>query len=313
MNARQMVQIVIDERHLLCHKSSLAMQRKSFLKLTAALPLAFAAMKLKDFGQLANTLEPSDTMPLLFIGHGNPMNAITDNEWRRSWVELGQKLSPPKAILVISAHWLTRGTHVTMNERPETIHDFGGFPQELFQQEYPAPGAVDYAKMVIEGVESVPVHESYEWGLDHGTWSVLKPMFPEAKIPVFQLSIDYYKPIQYHYDLARELAFLRSKGVLIIGSGNVVHNLRAIAPNHPTLDWAAEFDAFVKEKIENKDHQALVDYQQAGKLAQLAHPTNDHYLPLLYVLGLRNEKDNLEFFNETFDMGSISMRSMIFN
>lgn len=287
------------------------MNRKSFLKLTAALPLAFAAMKLKDFGQLANTLEPGDRMPVLFIGHGNPMNAITDNQWHKSWVELGQKLPPPKAILSVSAHWLTRGTHVSMNEHPETIHDFGGFPDELFQQQYPAPGAVDYAKMVVEGVTSTPVHESYDWGLDHGTWSVLKPMFPEAQIPVFQMSIDYYKPPQYHYDLARELSFLRSKGVLIIGSGNVVHNLRAIAPNGASPDWALEFDAFVKEKIENQDHQSLVNYQHAGQLARMAHPTNDHYLPLMYVLGLQDKTDNLQFFNETFDLGSISMRSVI--
>lgn len=289
------------------------MNRKSFLKLTAALPIAFAAMKLKDFGQLTDTLESSDPMPVLFIGHGNPMNAITDNPWRKSWVELGQKLAPPKAILAISAHWLTRGTHVSMNEYPKTIHDFGGFPDELFQQQYPAPGAVDYAKMVVEGVKSTPVHESYEWGLDHGTWSVLKSMFPEAKIPVFQMSIDYYKSIQYHYDLAKELSFLRSKGVLIIGSGNVVHNLRAIAQNGASPNWAVEFDSFVKEKIENQDHQSLVNYQQSGRLAQMAHPTNDHYLPLLYVLGLRNKTDNLQFFNETFDMGSISMRSVILN
>lgn len=290
------------------------MNRKDFLKLVATVPIALSGMKLKAFENLAGNFSESDKMPLLFIGHGNPMNAIEDNQYRQSWQALGKKLAPPKAILCISAHWLSRGTYVTMSEHPKTIHDFGGFPEELFKQQYPVPGAVDYAKMTIEQVKSTTVHEDFEWGLDHGTWSVVMPMFPEARIPVFQLSIDYTQPPQYHYNLARELSFLRSKGVLIIGSGNIVHNLGMVKWNGgEAFDWAVAFDTFVKENIEKGDAQALIDYQKFGKAAQLAVPTNEHYLPLIYALGLRDKTDGLQFFNDTLDMGSISMRSVVFS
>jgi 4,5-DOPA dioxygenase extradiol len=289
------------------------MKRKSFVKWLAAMPLTYSAMNLNAFDRLTDSLESTDKMPVLFIGHGSPMNAITDNPFRKEWAELGKKLPTPKAILCISAHWLTRGTYVTMSEKPKTIHDFGGFPEELFQQQYPAPGAVDFAKSTIGAVKGVTVHEDYEWGLDHGTWCVLKPMFPDAKIPVFQMSLDYTKPPQYHYDLAKELAFLRQKGVLIIGSGNVVHNFVGFKTGGGYYDWAHEFDNFIKNNIEKHDDQPMIDYEKLGKLAYLAHPSNDHYMPLMYSLGLRDKTDKHTFFNETIDYGTMSMRSVIFN
>ncbi|HNP73732.1 MAG TPA: 4,5-DOPA dioxygenase extradiol [Kouleothrix sp.] len=270
-----------------------------------------AGMRLHEFGNLTDTFAATEKMPLLFVGHGNPMLAITDNVFKHGWQELGRRLPHPKAILCISAHWLTRGTFVTMADPPRTIHDFGGFPQALYDEQYPAPGAVDYARMTIENVKRVAVHEDYDWGLDHGAWCVLKPMFPEGDIPIFQLSIDATQPPQYHYELARELAFLRGKGVLIVSSGNVVHNLRMMRMHGSTYDWAVEFDAIVKDKLEAHDDQPLIEYQRFGRVAQLAVPTNDHYLPLMYTLGLRDASDELSFFNDEFDLGSLSMRSVI--
>ncbi|MEI7645446.1 MAG: 4,5-DOPA dioxygenase extradiol [Chloroflexales bacterium] len=270
------------------------------------------SLGLNAVGQIADGYEHTERMPLLFVGHGNPMLAITANIFRQAWEDLGRHLPHPKAILCISAHWLTRGTFVTMADPPRTIHDFGGFPQELYDQQYPAPGAVDYARMTIAEVKGVPVHEDYKWGIDHGAWCVLKPMFPEARIPIFQLSLDDHQPAAYHYDLSRQLAFLRRRGVLIVCSGNVVHNLRMLQMNGGVYDWAIEFDTIVKERLEAHDDQALIDYQQFGQAARLAVPTNDHYLPLIYTLGLRDPQDTLTFFNDQFDLGSLSMRSVIF-
>ncbi|MEI7770464.1 MAG: 4,5-DOPA dioxygenase extradiol [Chloroflexales bacterium] len=269
------------------------------------------SLGLNTLGQIADRYERTERMPLLFVGHGNPMLAITDNIFKRAWEDLGRHLPHPKAILCISAHWLTRGTFVTLADPPRTIHDFGGFPQELYDQQYPAPGAVDYARMTIAEVKSVSVHEDYEWGLDHGAWCVLKPMFPEATIPIFQLSLDHRQPAAHHYDLARQLAFLRSRGVLIVCSGNIVHNLRMIQMDGGVYDWAVEFDTIVKQRLEAHDDQALIDYEQFGQAARMAVPTNDHYLPLLYTLGLRDPQDTLAFFNDQFDLGSLSMRSVI--
>lgn len=289
------------------------MDRKHFLKTLALLPLAGISMKLNELNKITSGFTGTEKMPVLFVGHGNPMNAITDNVYSKSWRAMGEKLTNPKAILCISAHWLTDGTAVTMVEHPKTIHDFGGFPQELFQVQYPAPGAVDYAKMAIASVTSTIVHEDFEWGLDHGAWSVLKNMYPKADIPVFQMSIDYAKPPQYHFNLAKELYALRKKGVLIVASGNVVHNLGVISWDGKikAYDWALEFDTLVKKSIENNNPAALIDYQKLGKLATMAHPTNDHYLPLMYTLGLRDNTDQVQFFNESMDMGSISMRSVM--
>lgn len=289
------------------------MDRKHFLKTLGLLPLAGISMKLNELNNITSGFTGTEKMPVLFIGHGNPMNAITDNVYSKTWKALGEKLTTPKAILCVSAHWLTNGTAVTMVDHPKTIHDFGGFPQELFKVQYPAPGAADYAKMAIESVTSTVVHEDFEWGLDHGAWSVLKNMYPKADIPVFQMSIDYAKAPQYHFNLAKELYALRKKGVLIISSGNVVHNLGVISWDGKikAYDWALEFDGLVKASIESNNPAALIDYQKLGKLASMAHPTNDHYLPLMYTLGLRDKADQVQFFNESMDMGSISMRSVM--
>lgn len=289
------------------------MDRKHFLKTLSLLPLAGMSMKLDELNKLIGPFGQTEKMPVLFIGHGNPMNAIADNIYSKTWKTIGEKLITPKAILCVSAHWLTSGTSVTMVDHPKTIHDFGGFPEELFQVQYPAPGAVDYAKMAIECVSSTVLHEDFEWGLDHGAWSVLKNMYPKANIPVFQMSIDYAKPPQYHFNLAKELYGLRSKGVLIVASGNVVHNLGVISWDGKVkaYDWALEFDFMVKKSIEDNNPTPLLEYQKLGKLAMMAHPTNDHYLPLMYTLGLRDKTDQLQFFNETLDMGSISMRSVM--
>lgn len=257
----------------------------------------------------------SERMPALFIGHGNPMNALLDNAFTRSLRTLGEKIERPQAVLVVSAHWLTQGgSYVSTNPDPETIHDFGGFPDELFQVQYRAPGAPGKAKEVVANVTSVKVHEDHEMGLDHGTWTILKHIFPKADIPVFQLSIDWGKSTAYHYALAQELRALRDKGVMIIGSGNIVHNLGRVKWNESDpapYDWNIEFDRFVKENVASGDHQALVDYEKLGAVARMAHPTNDHYLPLLYTVGVRDKSDQLSEIYAGLEMGSISMRSFL--
>ena len=253
-------------------------------------------------------------MPVLFVGHGNPMNAITDNEYTEGWKKMAEKITQPKAILCISAHWLTQGTAVSMAEHPTTIHDFSGFPTELSPVQYPALGAPEYAKMTIAAVKSIHIQEDFNWGLDHGVWSILTKMYPQANVPVFQLSIDADKPPLHHFNLAKELRELRNKGVLILASGNIVHNLGILSWDGKikSYDWALEFDSFVKKNILDDNPQALIDYQSLGKLAAIAHPTNEHYLPLLYALGAKEKTDTVQFFNESFDLGSISMRCVMF-
>lgn len=288
------------------------MNRSTFIKISSSFLLAPMSMKLNELKNWADKQDATDKMPVLFVGHGNPMNAILDNQFSRKWQELGKELPRPKAILSVSAHWLTRGTHVTAMKMPKTIHDFGGFPKALFDQQYPAPGSPEMAKEVQRLVTATEVHEDFEWGLDHGTWSVLKPMFPEADIPVFQLSIDYYKSPQWHYDLARQLGELRRKGVLILGSGNIVHNLRMVDfQNRTNYDWAAGFDAKIKSFLDSGNHQAIINYDQLGTEAKLAVPTNDHYLPMLYSIALQDKKEEISYFNEEMDAGSISMRSFL--
>ena len=256
-------------------------------------------------------------MPVLFIGHGSPMNIIQDNSYTRSLHALGRSLPKPKAILVISAHWLTKGTSVTCMEHPKTIYDFYGFPDELYALRYPSPGSPETAHRVIESVKKVAVSCGNEWGLDHASWAVLKHMYPEADIPVVEMSLPYSfndwhpKPLQYHYDLAAELSDLRKSGVLIIGSGNIVHNLGLIDfqnVNAPTFDWAGEFDARVKASLLARDHRALIRYQDWGEAALLAVPTLDHYLPMIYALALQEKNEALTFTHEGFQHGSISMR-----
>ena len=253
--------------------------------------------------------------PVLFIGHGSPMNGIEDNEFSQTWAKMGETIQKPKAVLVISAHWLTKGTHITAMDNPKTIHDFGGFPQELFNVEYPAKGSPELASATAKLIHSTDVGLDHDWGLDHGTWTVVRHMYPNADIPVLQLSIDYSKPPQYHYDLAKQLASLRKKGVLIIGSGNMVHNLRMVAwnkinePNYG-FDWAIEMDKIFKDKISDKDHKALINYETLNKASKLAIPTPDHYYPLLYTLALQDEKEETSFFNDKMVGGSLNMTSV---
>jgi len=230
---------------------------------------------------------------------------------------LATEIPQPKAVLCVSAHWLTKGTKVTAMSHPKTIHDFGGFPQELFNVQYPAPGSELIAKETAKIITKTPVVLDHDWGLDHGTWSVVKNMYPKANIPVLQLSIDYTKPAQYHYDLAKELYALRSKGVLIIGSGNMVHNLGMVAwekLNEPEYgyDWAIEINHVFKKHISEGNHKALIEYEKLGRAAQLAIPSNDHYLPLIYTLALKNSKDKITYFNDKVVGGSLTMTSVKF-
>jgi 4,5-DOPA dioxygenase extradiol len=260
---------------------------------------------------LAETKSSEAKMPVLFVGHGNPMNAIEPNEFHKAWQRIGQQLPKPKAILCVSAHWLTKGTKVTAMDRPKTIHDFGGFPDELFAAQYKVSGSPSFAEETKKLVTKIKVDSDFEWGLDHGTWSVLMPMYPQAEIPVFQLSIDYTQPPQYHYDLAKQLSALRTKGVLIVGSGNIVHNLGKISWNGKPYDWAIEFDNAIKQFIDNRNHQGVIDYEKLGNIAKLSVPSNDHYLPLLYSLALQEKSDGIKYFNEKIDLGSASMRSLV--
>lgn len=270
------------------------------------------------------TLKKSDRMPVMFVGHGSPMNAIGDNEYRRSWqalgAQFGAKYPPPQLILCISAHWLTEGWWLTAMDQPKTIHDFGGFPQELFDQQYPAPGDALAARAISQQVRqrgSAPLGlDETEWGLDHGSWSVLKPMFPDAAIPVMQLSMDYSRAPEEHYALARQLKALRERGVLIVGSGNVVHNLRQAqrgAAGNQAYDWALEFDQTTGGQIQQGNLDALQNFLKLGQLAKMAHPTHEHYLPLLYAAGAVEAGEQPQFFNTSFQLGSISMRSMLWN
>jgi 4,5-DOPA dioxygenase extradiol len=270
------------------------------------------------------SLRKSPRLPVLFVGHGSPMNAIEDNRYRRSWqalgAEFGARYPRPQLILCISAHWLTRsGWWLTAMDRPRTIHDFGGFPQALFDQQYPVPGAPavagDLAQMLRQPVSAAALGlDAQEWGLDHGTWSVLKPMFPQADIPVIQLSMDYSRPPGEHYQLGQQLKALRERGVLIVGSGNIVHNLRAVqrdAAPHQTYDWGLEFDRRATGLLEKGDLAALSDFQHWGPIAKLAHPSHEHYLPLLYAAGAVDAKEVPRFFNTSFQAASISMRSVV--
>jgi 4,5-DOPA dioxygenase extradiol len=252
------------------------------------------------------------TMPVLFVGHGNPMNAIQDTVFSTAWDALGPQLPRPEAILCISAHWLTPGeTRVSVNDRPETIHDFSGFPYPLFEKRYPAAGAPDKARQVRDTVDARRIIADDGWGLDHGAWSVLCRMFPAADVPVFQLSLDYPMALRDHYQLASQLKPLRKQGVLIMGSGNLVHNLKAMRVDGPPYDWAVGFDHKIADFIERGEDMAVVDFQHLAELATRAHPTWDHFLPLVYALAQRDEADQVHFFNAGFDLASISMRSLI--
>ncbi|MCC7232514.1 MAG: 4,5-DOPA dioxygenase extradiol [Bacteroidia bacterium] len=289
------------------------MDRKKFIGLFS---FGTAMTVLGNVRSLASGFpEDGSLMPVLFVGHGSPMNGIEDNEFSARWKKAGTEIPRPAAVLCISAHWLTRGTWVTAMDQPKTIHDFGGFPQALYDVQYPAPGNAELAGETAGMVHKTPVGLDHEWGLDHGTWSVVRRMYPSADIPVLQMSIDHTKDPQFHYELGSELYNLRKRGVLIIGSGNMVHNLRMIAwekSEEPEFgyDWALQMNETFKQLILKEEHNRLVNYQNLGAGAGLAIPTPDHYLPLLYILGLKRKNENQSFFNDKTVMGSVSMTSV---
>lgn len=252
----------------------------------------------------------ASAMPALFVGHGSPMNAIDDNEFSRSWESLGKELPHPEAILCISAHWVTERTCITSEAHPRTIHDFYGFPRKLFMVEYPAPGSPQLAKRVQALTGNGTVDFDEKWGLDHGAWSVLTRMYPRAEIPVLQLSLDSALSPEEHFALAHKLRPLRNEGVLILGSGNIVHNLRAIDWHGDPYPWAVEFDNYIQQAIESRDFDSVVHYDRAGDAASMAVPTSEHFLPLLYVLGTCSSADAVSFFTDSFTMASVSMRGV---
>ncbi|MGZ3853102.1 MAG: 4,5-DOPA-extradiol-dioxygenase [Flavisolibacter sp.] len=273
---------------------------------------------LSAFNRLTGDLKEQESiMPVLFIGHGSPMNGIEDNEFSQRWKAMAKEIPVPKAVLVISAHWLSKGTRITAMDFPKTIHDFGGFPEELFNVQYPAPGDAQLASETKSLIKSTEVELDHDWGLDHGAWTVIRHMYPDANIPVLQLSIDYTKGPQYHYDLAKELYGLRKKGVLIIGSGNMVHNLRMVAwdklnETEYGYDWALQVNEKFKELISNGNHDQLINYSSLGREALLAIPTPEHYWPLLYSLSLKGTRDDISFFNDRAVGGSLTMTSVKF-
>ncbi|WP_417881744.1 4,5-DOPA dioxygenase extradiol [Xanthomarina gelatinilytica] len=271
-------------------------------------------MNLKDLNKMTSTMSNTSKMPVLFLGHGSPMNAIEENEFVSEFRKLGKELVKPNAILCISAHWETKGTFVTAMQNPPTIHDFGGFPQALFDVKYPAQGSPELAQKTKNIITKTEVRLDDSWGLDHGAWSVIKHLYPNADIPVIQMSIDYSQPAKYHYELAKEINILRQKGVLIIGSGNIVHNLRMVdwkkLNEEYAFDWATEANEKMKRHILSGDHQKLIDFKSQGKAFDLAIPTPEHYLPLLYTLSLKEENEKITLFNDKAVGGSLSMTSL---
>jgi len=253
--------------------------------------------------------------PALFLGHGSPMNALEDNQFTQSWAQLGREFSQggnkPKAILMISAHWMSDAVAVTAMSQPKTIHDFGGFPAALFAMQYPAPGSPELAQRIAQVLAPMPVLQDQEWGLDHGAWSVLVKMFPDADIPVVQLSLNLNENEAFHFNLGQRLAGLREEGVMIIASGNVVHNLRRLAPRVASFDWAQRFNDAIRDAIVKENFADTVNYHQFGSDAQLSVPTSEHYLPLLYILGAKHPDDQIRIENNEMVMGSISMMSVI--
>lgn len=292
------------------------MNRKKFIRSIALTGMAAGTtMKLKALEKLTRPMEVTDTMPVLFLGHGSPMNAIEENEFVTGFRETGKTIPKPTAILCVSAHWETRGTYVTAMEKPATIHDFGGFPKDLYEVRYPAPGSPQLATQTQTLITKTSVRPDDKWGLDHGAWSVLRHLYPAADVPVVQMSLDYNKTAQEHYDMAKELSALRKKGVLIVGSGNMVHNLGMIAwdklnTDSYAFDWATEASARMKKFILSDDHGQLINYKSQGKAFDLAIPSPDHYLPLLYALALKEKNEKLSLFNDKAIAGSLTMTSV---
>ena len=286
------------------------MDRIQFLKTISTIPLFGTEMKLKNFESISQGFSNSNKTPLIFIGHGHPMNAMLDNNFTQTLARLGENLERPNAIMLISAHWQTKGTFVSTNQTPKAIYDFGGM-DVLRQIKYEPKGHPEFARQVVETAPIYKIQEDPNMGLDHGAWTVLKHLFPKADVPVFELSIDFSKSTSYHFQLAGALKKMREKGVLIIASGNVVHNLKILDWNNidaMPMDWAVEFDEMVKAKLNSLDFQALVNYQQFGKLSEMAHPTNEHYLPMIYTLGLASKNEGVKYIFEGFQYGSASMR-----
>jgi len=289
--------------------------RKSFLTMMATLPFGAAAAQLKALQTMTDSLSPSERMPVLFLGHGSPMNAIEDNVFTKGFREIAKTLPMPQAILCISAHWETKGTWVTAMNQPRTIHDFGGFPKELFEVQYPAPGSPLLANETKAIIQSTTVGLDAQWGLDHGSWSVIKHLYPKADVPIVQMSIDYTQPTSYHYALAKELLPLRRKGVLIIGSGNSVHNLRMVAWDQLQsigygYDWAKTANDKIKQWIADRNHKALTQFEKQGQEMKLAIPTPEHYLPMLYALALQEKDEQTTLYNDILLAGSLNMLSI---
>lgn len=290
------------------------MNRKTFLKSLAILPLTAAAMKLNELNKMIEPLGKTSKMPVLFLGHGSPMNAIEENEFVTGFRSIVKEIPKPNAILCVSAHWETKGTFVTAMQIPPTIHDFGGFPKELFAVQYPAPGSPDLAKQTKSLISKTEVGLDDKWGLDHGAWSVIKHLYPNADIPVIQMSIDYSQTPQYHYELAQQIKSLREKGVLIIGSGNIVHNLGKVEWRRLNetfgYDWAIEANDRMKKFILDGNHKELINFRSQGKAFDLAIPTPEHYLPLLYSLAMQEKNEEVKLFNDKAVAGALTMTSL---
>jgi 4,5-DOPA dioxygenase extradiol len=291
------------------------MERNTFLKLIGLSTIGLSMTSLADLNRISHGFTKTQKMPVLFVGHGSPMNAIEENQFVQGFRNAAKSIPKPNAILCVSAHWLTNGTKVTAMGMPPTIHDFGGFPQALFDVQYPALGSPELATEAQKLLAPTHVDLDDAWGLDHGTWSVLKHFYPDADIPVIQLSIDYGKPMQWHFDLAKQLQTLREKGILIIGSGNMVHNLGRVDFSRISevgygYDWAIEARSVLNKELLDGNFQAMIDYQKGPKSLQLAIPTPDHYIPLLYTLGLKTKADELSLFNDQLLAGSLSMTSV---
>jgi 4,5-DOPA dioxygenase extradiol len=290
------------------------MDRKTFLKSLAILPPIAAAMKLNKLNKITEPMSKTAKMPVLFLGHGSPMNAIVENEFVNGFRNIAKGIPKPNAILCISAHWETKGTFVTAMENPNTIHDFGGFPKELFAVQYPAPGSPDLAKQTKSLVTKTEVGLDDKWGLDHGAWSVIKHLYPNADIPVIQMSIDYSQTPLSHYELAQQIKSLREKGVLVIGSGNIVHNLGKVEWKRLNetfgYDWAIEANDKMKKFILDGSHKELINFRSQGKAFDLAIPTPEHYLPLLYSLALQDKNEEVKLFNDKAVAGALTMTSL---
>jgi len=287
------------------------MERLHFLKTLVSLQFIGASIKLEEFEKLSANFSNTKKTPLIFIGHGHPINALLNNDFTQHLNQIGASIEKPNAIMIISAHWTTKGTFVSVNSQPKAIYDFGKIDDRLLKIKYEPKGHPQLARQVIEIAPNYHIQENQSMGLDHGAWTVLKHLYPKADVPVFELSIDDSQPSSYHFELANTLKKMRENGVLIIASGNIVHNLKVIDWNNinaKPLDWAIEFDEMVKSKLNSQDFKALVNYEQLGSIFQLAHPTNEHYLPMLYTLGLADKTEELKYLFEGFQFGSASMR-----